>query len=74
MPETRILTAKQGDKLDLLIWREAGLGPADLTSVLEANPGLADLGSILPLGTKVTVTAATAPASSGTLPLVQLWD
>lgn len=73
--EARRLTAKQGDKLDLLLWREAALGPADLTRVLDANPGLADLGAILPLGTVVIVPAAAqSPAAARALPLTQLWD
>jgi phage tail protein X len=41
--------------------------------VLDANPGLADLGVILPLGTRVLVPAA--PEATGTpVPLVQLWS
>lgn len=80
MADVMILTALQGDKLDLLLWREAGLGPADLTRVLDANPGLADLGPVLPLGTRVTIpadlitTAAGAQSSGRTIPTVNLWD
>lgn len=66
------LTARQGDTLDALLWREAGLGPAALPAVLEANPGLGGLGTILPAGTPVNV-PATAPAAA-TLPLINLWD
>lgn len=66
------LTARQGDTLDALLWREAALGPAALASVLEANPGIAGLGPILPAGTTVTV-PATAPTAD-TLPLINLWD
>lgn len=65
--------ARQGDTLDGLLWRERGLGPADLVAILEANPGLADLGTILPLGTAVAIPATATPAPR-TLPLVQLWD
>jgi hypothetical protein len=39
MAAAQILTARQGDKLDQLLWREGGLGPGDLTRVLDANPG-----------------------------------
>jgi len=70
MPLT--LTAAQGDVLDALIWREAALRGDALPAVLEANPGLADLGPFLPLGTPVIVPdLRPGPAS---LPLVQLWD
>ena len=65
--------AQQGDPLDGLRWRERGLGPDELAPVLAANPGLADLGPILPMGTAVVVPASASPAPR-TLPLIQLWD
>lgn len=70
------LIAKAGDKLDLLLWRDAGLGPSEITRVLDANPGLADVGTILPLGTVVIVpaTATRAANANRVLPLVQLWS
>lgn len=67
-----ILTALQGDVLDALVWRDASLGVDALPAVLEANPGLADLGPHLPLGTRVVVPDLRPTPS--TLPLVQLWD
>lgn len=67
-----IVRAAQGDTLDSLIWRAAGLGAAEIARVLDANPGLADLGPILPVGHPVTIPAiAPAPARRA---LVQLWD
>ena len=68
------LVAHAGDKLDLLLFREAGLGPSDLTRVLDANPGLADLGPILPLGTTVIVPATAEINAPRVRPLIQLWD
>lgn len=68
------LVAKAGDKLDLLLWREAGLGPTDLARVLDANPGLADLGSVLPLGTEVIVPGTPDAGTARVLPLIQLWS
>lgn len=70
----QLLIAKSGDKLDLLIWREAGLGPNDLTRVLEANPGLAELGAVLPLGTEVIVPTSVVSGTARVLPLIQLWS
>jgi len=67
-----VLRARQGDTLDALLARERGLGIAAVPAVLTANPGLADLGIVLPLGT-VVIVPADAPESA-TLPLVQLWD
>lgn len=73
MPDTQILRARQDDTLDRLIWREAALGPEALPAVLDANPGLADLGAVLPIGALVTV-PPTASQAAATLPLIQLWD
>lgn len=74
MAAASILTAKSGDKLDLMLWRDLGLGPEHLTRVMDANPGLADLGDILPLGTIVTVPTIAAPQTTPTRPLIQLWS
>lgn len=74
MASAQQLTAKAGDTLDLLLSRDAGLGPDHLTRILDANPGLADLGSILPLGTLITVPATTETTTTSTLALTQLWD
>jgi phage tail protein X len=68
------LIARAGDTLDELAWREAGLGPADLPSLLTANPGLADHGPTLPAGAVVMLPAGSTVAVPATLPLVQLWD
>ena len=74
MAEERRLVARSGDKLDLMLWRDAGLGPSELTRVLDANPGLADLGPILSLGTIVTVPATADANATRVCPLIQLWD
>lgn len=68
-----VLTAKQGDTLDELIWRERGLGAADIGRVLDLNRGIADVGAVLPLATTVAMPTSMAPAAR-TLPLIQLWD
>lgn len=68
-----VITARQGDTLDGLLWRDRDLGIEDCATVLAANPGLAALGAILPAGTPVTIPTIAAPA----LPVravVQLWD
>jgi len=76
MAAAQRLRSKQGDTLDQLLWREAGLRPGELTRVLDANPGLADSGKVLPLGTVVLVpaTATTSPSANRVLPLIQLWS
>ncbi|HEX8301070.1 tail protein X [Sphingomonas sp.] len=65
--------ARQGDTLDALLWRERRLGPPALAGVLAANPGLADLGAVLPLGTPVVI-PLDAAAAPQTRTLVNLWD
>ena len=68
-----VLRSRQGDTLDELLWRERSLGPEDLSRVLDLNPGLADRGAVLPIGTAVNVPDAVQPTTP-TLPLIQLWD
>ena len=74
MASSQRLYAKSGDTLDLLLSRDAGLGPDHLTRVLDANPGIADLGAVLPLGTLIIVPASAPSAATGVRPLTQLWD
>ncbi len=65
--------AMQGDTLDLLCWRHLGRTAGVTESTLDANPGLADRGPVLPHGTAVELPepASLAPAAR---PHVQLWD
>lgn len=71
-PDT--VRAREGDTLDALIWRERGLGPADLPAALAANPGIAGLGSILPKGQPVNLPTIAAPATAVRTDVVNLWD
>lgn len=49
-----ITIQRPGTTLDLLLWRQHGMaGAALLEQTLELNPGVADLGAELPLGTLV---------------------
>ncbi|MFY9327164.1 MAG: tail protein X [Georgfuchsia sp.] len=66
-----IVTSHQGDTVDLICQRH--LRRTDIVvDVLEANPGLAAFGPILPMGTPVTLPDAAPPAAS--TELIQLWD
>lgn len=63
--------AAQGDTLDLICWRHYGRTAGVVEQVLEANPGLARLGPVLPHGTLVQLPEiATQPQRQ----TVQLWD
>ncbi|MDB5688554.1 MAG: phage tail protein [Sphingomonas bacterium] len=72
MAAENVIRARQGDTLDGLLWRERGIGSAGLAVVLDANPGLAGMGAVLPVGTPVTVPVTTPAADA--LPLINLWD
>ncbi len=70
-----LATAHQGDTLDALLWREAGRTGALVLQTLDANPGLADLGDVLPHGTAVVIPeAALHTPAVADQPLIQLWD
>lgn len=61
-----------GDTVDLVAWKVGGR-TRDLTeAILEANPGLAGLGPLLPIGTKVVVPDVAEEATAPTT--VNLWD
>lgn len=67
--------AHQGDTLDALLWRNTGRTAALLEATLDANPGLADLGVVLPHGTAVEIPeAALASPPVADQPLIQLWN
>uniref|UniRef100_UPI000D1C1946 tail protein X n=1 Tax=Metapseudomonas otitidis TaxID=319939 RepID=UPI000D1C1946 len=47
--------ALQGDTVDAICWRVYGRTAGLTEAVLEANPGLADLGPVIPQGHRVTL-------------------
>jgi len=65
------VTALQGDSVDSLCYRHLGSSDA-VEATLDANPGLAALGVILPMGTVVTLPETTQTPSTKTV--IQLWD
>lgn len=64
--------AQQGDTLASICWRHYGRTAGVVEPVLEANPGLALSGPILPHGTRVTLPELPAAAASSAQ-LIQLW-
>lgn len=61
----------QGETVDALCWRHYGRTQGAVEAVLQANPGLARLGLVLPQGILVAMPVLPAPA---TKQLTQLWD
>lgn len=65
--------ASQGDTIDLICHRYYGRTAGVTESVLAANPGIADLGPVLPLGTRVQLPPQ--PETGTTIrTLINLWD
>ena len=63
---------REGDTVDYVAWKYYGATTnLVVETVLEANPGLADRGTILPAGVSITLPEITAPARNLG---VKLWD
>jgi phage tail protein X len=60
--------------LDLLLWRQHGVaGSALLERTLELNPGVADLGAELPIGTVVQLPELSSPARMQSARVISLF-
>lgn len=66
------LRAQQGDTVDAICWRHYGRTAGVVEQVLDANPGLADLGPIIPHGTQVLLPDQAVRAEQRQM--VNLWD
>ncbi|MGY4638155.1 tail protein X [Pseudomonas sp. TE24901] len=66
------IRTNQGDTVDALCWRFYGRTAGVTEAVLEANPGLADHGPILPQG--LVVNMPEAQTSAPQRQMVQLWN
>ena len=66
-----LVHARQGDTVDLICHRHYGRTSGVTEAVLAANPGLAELGPVLPIGTPVRLPIHT---QSTIRPTVKLWD
>lgn len=66
------LRANQGDTLDALCWRHYGRTAGVTEAVIEANPGIADNGPVLPQGHLVQLPEQ--PVAAPTRQQVNLWD
>jgi phage tail protein X len=64
--------AIQGDTVDAICWRHYGRTAGITEAVLDANPGLAALGPVIPHGTLINLPQAAAPAEQRQM--INLWD
>lgn len=69
MPTYRTI---DGDVIDAVCRRYYGREAGAVEAVLEANPGLAELGPVLPAGTLVELPDLPTPLE--TIETVKLWD
>ncbi|QND84650.1 Phage tail protein [Chromobacterium vaccinii] len=68
------VAAQQGDTVDLICHRHYGHTAGVTEAVYAANPGLADIGATLPIGTPVILPDLTTQPAETTQQLVNLWD
>ncbi len=61
----------QGDTLDAICQRHYGFTSGITEDVLTANPGLADLGPVLPVGQKILLPRYQPQQTKST---IKLWD
>jgi phage tail protein X len=66
-----IAYARQNDTVDAICYRTFGLTAGMVELTLELNPGLADLGTVLPEGTEVELPQI--QSQPATAPSVKLW-
>lgn len=63
--------AQQGDTLDLICYRHYGYTGGVTEAVLKVNPGIAELGSQLPIGQKIVLPSFQTQRTKTT---IKLWD
>lgn len=62
----------EGDILDRICWKFYGRTSGTVEAVLEANPGLADLGPVYSAGLKIELPSL--PDAEATNNVIKLWD
>lgn len=70
----RVINARQRDTVDAIAWRYYGKTAGVVEAILQANPGLADHGPLLAMGTAVTLPDLTTAEATTTKTLINLWD
>lgn len=62
---------RQGDTVDWICWHHYGRQAVAVEAVLDANPGLAARGPVLPPGMIITLPDLPPPQTN---PVVRIWD
>jgi phage tail protein X len=68
---TATYRAEEGDTLDFICWKFYGQQSGAVELVLDANPGLASLGPVLPVNTTITLPDIPKPATE--VQPIRLW-
>lgn len=72
---SQVYIARDGDTLDYVAWAQYGdVSPEILNAVLAVNPGLSDLGPLLPVGTAVNLPVIDVATETATKNEVSLWS
>ena len=66
-----IYRTRQGDRVDQICHRYYGRRPGATEAVYQANPGLADLGTVLDSGVEITLPDLPDTTTEST---IRLWD
>lgn len=66
------LRTQQNETVDAVCWRHYGRTAGVVEAVLDANPGLADHGPVLPIGLLINMPEQQTAAPERQM--VQLWD
>lgn len=67
-----IYISKDGDSVDEITWKQYGTRAGlVLEKVLDANPGIADYGPVLPAGLSITLPVINEPVAQKS---IKLWD
>lgn len=67
-----VYTSKDGDTIDNIAWKQYGTRAGRVMErLLDANPGIADYGPVLPAGVTIVIPDLPIPAEKKT---IKLWD
>lgn len=64
-------STKEKDMLDYICWQHYGFTSGAVEVILKKNPGLAEYGSFLPAGLKITLPVIEKPLQKSTL---KVWE
>lgn len=67
-----VYQTRKNDVLDRICFKHYGHTKGTVEAVLEANPGLADKGAVLPSG--ILITLPMLPEAESKKPSIRLWD